>query len=120
MGLKTTNYTIQNLGITVPEANARIVHLNVHLDNTANALFEIQQSRAAIGVNKPLERCSLSCTIDKEAPIHAQVYTKAKETFFAGWEDDIVAQEVTSEPDDVPEQEPTPEQEPAPEQEVTV
>lgn len=93
MGLKTTNYTIQNCNLTIPNAYAQITHLSVNKDGEAHAIFEVQQTRDDIAINDSLENICLSYAIDKEQPIYKQMYEKAKEELFVGWEDDIVEQQ---------------------------
>lgn len=90
MGLKTTNYEVKDLGITVPTAYARIVSIHSDLDGEASIVFEIQQVRENIGTKEPLERKYLSMLLDKNSSLYVQGYTKAKEKLFAGWEDNIV------------------------------
>lgn len=89
MGLKTTNYTIQSLGITVPEAYAKIKNLSVNEDGMAMAQFYIQQTREDMNLN-PFKIENFRVKIDKDLPIFSQVYVAAKEVVFPGWEDDIV------------------------------
>lgn len=93
MGLKTNNYHVDDINVTLPEAYAQITHISVNFDGTANAMFAIQQSRDMISANEAIDTKHLRCSINKEQPIYAQVYTKAKEELFKDWEDDIVAAE---------------------------
>ena len=90
MGLKTTNYEIKDLGITVPDAYAQITSIFADKNGKAYADFSIQQNREDVGIKSPFARVSLSCDIDKTQPLYTQLYNKAKEDVFAGWEDDIV------------------------------
>lgn len=90
MGFKTTNYESKAFGISVPEAYARLTRVSVNVNGVANAMFEIQQTREQIGTKKALSLVPFSCEIDKEQPLHKQVYEKAKEKRFKDWEDDIV------------------------------
>lgn len=92
MGLKTTNYELPGFGLTLPEAYARLSHINIDLDGRAYGAFEIHQTREDIGVHQPLETKSIFCVIDKEQPVHTQLYNKAKEKTFINWEDDIVTE----------------------------
>lgn len=92
MGLKTTNYEIKKSGITVPEAYAQINQLSVTEDSACYATFKIQQTRDAMEL-EALDNVSVVCKINKSLPIYEQVYNFAKETEFAGWEDDIVEPE---------------------------
>ena len=93
MGLKTSNYKVDNMNLTLPTAYAQIVHMSVDLDGTAGALFAIQQNRDMVSSSEAIETKHIRCSIDKEQPIYAQIYTRAKETIFDGWEDDIVIAE---------------------------
>ena len=90
MGFKKTNYTIEETGIVLPEVYAQIVEASVDSNGKAYAVFSIQQSREAIKKFVPLETVAITCVIDKEKPLHEQIYIKAKEAVFEGWEDDIV------------------------------
>ena len=90
MGLKTTNYNIKNLGITIPNAYARIVSINSNMNGETSAIFEVQQERENIGVINALERQYISLNIDKSVSAYEQAYIKAKEEIFTGWTDDIV------------------------------
>ena len=53
-------------------------------------MFEIQKDRESIGKNRHLEMRPFTCNIDKDLPIHEQVYVAAKEELFSDWEDDII------------------------------
>ena len=90
MGLKTTNYEIKEFGITLPTAYARLTNININLSGEAFGMFEIHQTREDIDTNSPIERKNFNCAIDKDLPIHNQLYVKAKEDIFTDWEDDIV------------------------------
>lgn len=90
MGLKTINYKIKNLGITIPTAYARIASVHTSLDGRTSVVFEIQQNREDIGTKDALERKLLRILIDKKLSSYEQAYNKAKEELFADWEDDIV------------------------------
>lgn len=54
MGLKTTNYTVKDLGITLPNAYALLKDLKVQND-WVTAIFVIQSDRANATALKPLE-----------------------------------------------------------------
>lgn len=89
MGFKKSNVAIENLGIVIPEAYAQIDHLNVSLDGVCFASFKVQTARDAM--DKPaLETKHVRLTIDKDLPVHKQVYEYAKTEAFQGWEDDII------------------------------
>ena len=90
MGLKKTNYTIQETGVTIPNAYAQILTTSVDKDGKAYAVFAIQQSRGDIAKFVPLETVAITHNVDKERPLHEQMYIKAKEDIFFDWEDDIV------------------------------
>ena len=89
MGLKTINYQIKEKGITIDTAYAKIGSIYIN-GNKATANFAIQQSREQTESLDALEYKSVSCVIDKEKPLHEQMYVKAKEEVFKDWEDDIV------------------------------
>lgn len=90
MGLKTTNYEIKKFGITIPTAYARLTDINIGVDGNAFGVFEIHQAREDLMISKPLDRIHFTANIDKELPVHSQLYIKAKEELFPNWEDDIV------------------------------
>jgi hypothetical protein len=90
MGLKTTNYEVKDFGITIPEAYARLTNININVDGEAFGTFEIHQTRESLAESNPLEKVHVNYTIDKDLPVHNQLYVKAKEEIFTGWEDDIV------------------------------
>ena len=90
MGLKTTNYEAKDFGIILPTAYARLTNVNVDLSGAAFGIFEIHQSREDITTKSPIERKNLNCIINKDLPLHKQMYEVAKEELFADWTDDIV------------------------------
>ena len=90
MGLKTTNYEIKDFGITLPKAYARLTNISIDLNGEAYGIFEIHQNRNDIIKSQALERIHINSIIDKELPVHSQLYIKAKEEIFSNWEDDIV------------------------------
>lgn len=89
MGLKTTNYEIKELGISIPEAYAQITMLTVDKNGYASAEFTIQQNRTDIGEKSALDRRIITGEIDKTTHVYTQLYTMAKEKYFKDWEDDI-------------------------------
>ena len=94
MGFKKKDVLIDGLGVTVPEAYAQIEHLDVDLDGECYATIKVQTSRDAM--DKPaLEKLRVRMAVDKDLPVHKQVYEHAKNTiaFFADWEDDIIEAE---------------------------
>lgn len=88
--IRKKEYTIENLGITIPEAYAKIERLLIDNDGNAHATFNIHQSRENTNNKIPLERKTFSVIIDKTLPIYSQVYISAKNEIFSDWEDDIV------------------------------
>ena len=90
MGLKTTNYEVKDFGIVIPEAYARLTNINIDVEGEAFGTFEIHQTRESLTETNPLERIHVNYMINKELPVHSQLYIKAKEEVFVGWEDDIV------------------------------
>ena len=92
MGLKTTNYEVKDFGITLPQAYARLSNISVDINGEAFGVFEIHQTREdSLDTEKSaIQRETFNCTIDKDFPIHKQVYEKAKAQLFTDWEDDIV------------------------------
>ena len=90
MGLKTANYNVSSLGVTLDAAYAIISDLYVDKQGNGKAVFEIQQSREnAIGLS-PLESIDVNFTADKTGAIYTQAYAAGKTQKFAGWQDDIV------------------------------
>ena len=93
MGFIKQNHTIEKLGLTLPNAYARIINVHIDADGKAYGTFAIQQSREEVGTLRPLDQINVDMVIDKTAPIFEQLYIKAKEEAFAGWDDDIVEAE---------------------------
>lgn len=104
MGLKTTDYEVRGLGITVPTAYAQITQLFINKDSVAQATFSIQQNREDIKEKTAFAKETFTCLVDKNEPIYEQVYNKAKVAVFNGWEDDIVDESAENEPviDEIP------------------
>ena len=90
MGFIKTNYDIEKLGITLPEAYAQINRVSVNIDGSVSAIFSIQQKREDINNKRDIDTVHYRCKIDKDLPLHKQVYEKAKADIFSEWEDDIV------------------------------
>lgn len=90
MGLKKFNYTVQSLGVIVPNAYARLTDIFVDTEGNANGTMVIQRNRESIDSLQPFDIVEVSCKVDKNLPIYEQLYNKAKETSFSDWEDDIV------------------------------
>ena len=90
MGLKTTNYSVRDYGIILPQAYARVSSIFVDIDGVVTATFEIQQSREDIGLKNSFNKIYFECEIDKDQPLYKQVYEKAKDELFSDWKDDII------------------------------
>ena len=91
MGLKIKNHTLENTGITIPNAYAQIASANVDLDGKADYVVAVQTERENIGKLKTLETFRYKTTIDKDLPMHERLYTHLKaQAKFKDWEDDIV------------------------------
>ena len=91
MGLKTTNYTIEQLGITLDNAYAQITNLSIDASGKAHCIFTVQKAREDIQTKTALENKFFMCEIDKTLPVHEQVYNLAKaDGMFEQWVDDIV------------------------------
>ena len=90
MGLKTTNYNVSSLGVTLDAAYAIISDLYVDKQGNAKAVFEIQQSREnALGL-APLDSVEVNFTADKTGKVYEQAYAAGKTQKFTDWQDDIV------------------------------
>ena len=88
MGLKTTNYTIADKGLTLDTAYAQVESLHTDLAGNCKAFIKVQTSRAAMSL-AALETKEVNLVADKSLPLYEQVYTAAKADMFSGWEDDI-------------------------------
>ena len=104
MGLKTTNYKVEDYNLVLPTAYAKITNIEISPDGDAFTTFAIQQTREDISNNKPLIELRLDCKIDKSLPIYEQIYTFSKAIMFKDWEDDIVEEVETIEPDYIEEE----------------
>ena len=90
MGLKTTNYNVASLGVTLDTAYAIISDLYVDKQGNAKAVFEVQQSREnALGL-LPIESAEVNFTADKTGAVYAQAYAAGKAQTFSAWQDDII------------------------------
>lgn len=109
MGLKTSNYTIKNLGITLSTAYAILKDLKIER-NHGTAVFSIQSTRERATDLKPIETVTVNFTFNRdENPVETAYKTVkgTKEEFvydetrhenvkqtvpqpLYGWEDDIV------------------------------
>lgn len=92
MGLKTTNYKVEDYNLVLPTAYAKITNIEITPDGDASATFAIQQTREDVDNNTPLAELCLDCRIDKTLPIYEQIYTISKLFMFKNWEDDIVVE----------------------------
>ena len=113
MGLKTTNYEVKSMGVTLPEAYAIIRETKTSGDS-GFAMIAVHTTRelAANKSIKPFEEVRIDFTVDRNANDRETAYTVAKgqKTFkkfnaetkqmedaivnmpFYGWEDDIVSE----------------------------
>ena len=90
MGLKTTNYNVPSLGVTLDAAYAIVSELYIDKQGNAKAVFEVQQSREnALGL-LPIESVEVNFTADKTGEIYAQAYAAGKTQTFSAWTDDII------------------------------
>lgn len=108
MGLKTTNYKVEKLGVTLPNAYAMIKDLDIKGEN-ATAIFTIQTSREHAVGKQPIDTKKFTFKVRRnENPyetayklVKAQVKYAYKDWdgtpkekitngIFYGWEDDIV------------------------------
>lgn len=99
MGLKTVNYEIKEMGITLPSAYAQLTSVSSDGDGEAFGVFTVQRTREDIGTKTALQSVSVSAKIDKSQPVYAQLYEKAKEVYFADW-NDAIEDEVNSDAED--------------------
>ena len=88
MGLKTINYYITTLGITIDTAYAKITNLFLDKDSNCKAIAGIQQTRNDIDSLNILDTKEINFVVDKTLPIYEQAYIKLKEVL-TDWEDDI-------------------------------
>lgn len=93
MGLKTKNYTVKDLGITLPTAYAIIKNISVQND-LVTAVFVIQSDREKAMTLKPLETVSLVFKFNRnENPVQtAYNLIKGKMKDFV-WNDELQAHE---------------------------
>lgn len=111
MGLKTTNYTVKDLGITLPNAYALLKEIKVQND-WVTAIFVIQSDRETATDLKPIEVVQVRFEfVRNENPVET-AYKLVKGTItdyvfneetgvheptevempLCGWEDDIVTE----------------------------
>lgn len=109
MGLKTTNYTVKDLGIKLPKAYALLKEIKVQND-WATAIFVIQSNRETATALRPIETVQVRFKfVRNENPVEtAYKLVKSKITDYVfneetgvhdeteiemplyGWEDDII------------------------------
>lgn len=77
MGLRTTNYEIKKLGITLPTAYAIIKNIEIH-GNVGKALFYIQTSRNTTGTLKPLQKIYFDFDVIRTENPYITAYRTAK------------------------------------------
>ena len=114
MGLKTTNYEITKLGITLPDAYARIGKVEMSDNGSGYAIMHIQATRENALTLQPIDtkrvdffwdrRKSIAECIYEAAKVAKTVRRKNSETYqmenvvldkmFSDWDNDIVNDEV--------------------------
>ena len=80
MGLKTTNYTVTSLGITLPQAYAAITNLSIDGD-VCRAAFAIQTTREAVFSLKPVAVKHISFKYDRSRSLMTQAYENAVSSY---------------------------------------
>lgn len=90
MGLiKTDGYLVK--GVEIKPAYTKITRVYLENGNNAVAYFGLSNNRENLNNGEILEEISFNCEIDKKQDkIFNEIYIKAKEQIFNGWEDDIV------------------------------
>ena len=89
MGLiKNDGYNLK--GVNITPAYTKITKLFIE-DAIAKAYFGISNSRKNLETNTPIDEIYYECEINrKNDELFKDVYTKAKQDIFTGWQDDIV------------------------------
>ena len=110
MGLKTTNYEVKKLGITLPEAYAVIGKIEMSDRGSGYAEMYIQATRENALNLQPIETKRVDFFWDRKSDIAETIYAAAKvektsrrinretrqmeevliDTMFSGWDDDII------------------------------
>lgn len=107
MGLKSTNYVSESMGIVLPTAYAVLTNLILETDNRARAIFAIQASRKNAKTYNAIDKVEIRFTWDRKSDLARMAYDTAKaeivesvneetgevETKYGtlyGWLDDIV------------------------------
>ena len=108
MGLKKTNYKIESLGITLPQAYAIIKDITIN-GESARADFVVQASRETANTLNPLEIKTLYFKVDRNTNPYQTAYIESKKQveetrlnvatkqhekvlvdgIFTGWNDDF-------------------------------
>ena len=89
MGLiKNDGYNLK--GVNITPAYTKITKIFI-ADTMAKAYFGISNSRENLEANTPIDEIYYECEINrKNDEVFKDVYTKAKQDIFTGWQDDIV------------------------------
>lgn len=110
MGLKTTNYEVKKLGITLPEAYAIIGKVELSASGSGYAEMLIQSTRETVQSLQPIETKRVDFVWDRKSDIAETIYAAAKvektsrrinretrqmeevvvDKMFSDWVDDIV------------------------------
>ncbi len=108
MGLKTTNFEIKNLGLTLPEAYC-ILHKLQQNRNHVTATFAVQATRDKAQTLTPLSTVEVRFSWDRKTDLAQAAYAELKRSktvkrydeetktvvdveipsVFASWEDDV-------------------------------
>jgi hypothetical protein len=78
MGLKTKNYEVKKVGITLPEAYAVLKNLIIETDNRGRAIFAIQQNRESANTYVALDKVEVRFTWDRKTDPAKMAYNAAK------------------------------------------
>lgn len=89
MGLIKNNYKIDKLNITISPAYAMVGKIEIEND-TAITEMKIHKTREDLEKYEALETINITCNIKRNLSVYEQIYVKAKEDMFQGWEDDII------------------------------
>ena len=89
MGLKKDSYKIEKLNIDISPAYAMVGKIEIENDS-ALAEIKIHKTREALKQYEALETINITCNIERNLSVYEQIYVKAKEDMFQGWEDDII------------------------------
>ncbi len=89
MGLKKDSYKIEKLNIDISPAYAMVGKIEIEND-TAIAEIKIHKTREDLEKYEALETINITCNIERNLSVYEQIYVKAKEDMFLGWEDDII------------------------------